>query len=57
MLLHRRIAVRCRLTGDIHHERFAGFELKAYTGYRTSALYFFYLFSYKRVRSRLLMRH
>jgi hypothetical protein len=38
-----------RLSGDIYHERFAGLELWSYTGYRTSALDFFYLFSHKRV--------
>ncbi len=38
-----------QLTGDVYHERFASFELYAYTRYRTSALDFFYLFSHKRV--------
>src|SRR5215208_8316153 len=43
------IAMGSRLAGDIYHERFTGFEPYAYTGYRTSALDFFYLFSHKRV--------
>src|SRR5829696_531867 len=50
MMLRRRFAIGSRLTGDIHHERFASFELKAYTGYRTSALYLFYLFTYKSIQ-------
>ena len=32
MMLRRRFAIGSRLTGDIHHERFASFKLKAYTG-------------------------